>query len=268
MNSKNHFDRIEEYLAGDLTEQEMSAFEQEMNSDTTLQKTVDKHITAHDAVELIIEQNLREDFKQWRQEEMADKKDDMPQIGRRTTFRFTKMARVYAIAASVVLLLGVGLWNVLGDSGLSNEELAATYYEAPNYAEFRNAAELPDGATGMDLEPAFEEGLNALQTNDFEKAVQAFTQIPETSPRYEQVQFYLGHCHYQLKNYENASIALQLAANGNDVKVKDEAEWYLIVNWIASDQKDEQFQTLLNKIAEDEGHSFERKAKKLIKDLK
>jgi len=63
MEAQQQFDKIESYLAGALTGAELTTFEQQIQADNELAAMVEEHRIAHDAVEMLIEQDLRKELE-------------------------------------------------------------------------------------------------------------------------------------------------------------------------------------------------------------
>lgn len=65
MSPEEQFDRIEAYLLGEMPMEEAQAFEQELAENPELAKELAMHRLEHDAMEVLLEQDLREQVKLW-----------------------------------------------------------------------------------------------------------------------------------------------------------------------------------------------------------
>lgn len=88
------FDKIETYLRGEMSPAEVADFEQEMANDPALASEVDIQRLEHDAMELILENELRADMQEWAK--------TPPSVGKNRRLWLWVLA---AIALAVVILL-------------------------------------------------------------------------------------------------------------------------------------------------------------------
>lgn len=245
------FDQIEAYLSGEMNETDAAAFDQSVANDPVLAAAVDRHLIAHDAIEVMIEENLRAEMKEW----STQKKEDsdgakIRQIGSANSGgRVRRLFYSLAAAASVAILVGVfGLQ--FSKNNYSNEALAegAYYFDLPT-TRSTNTNENP-----------LSSGFNAYEAANFTEAISFFQGITTDNPQYKEAQFYLGHSFYQKGEFEQAIVAFQSVIDANDLQRKEAAEWYQIVNYIAAKKQDGNFTTLLNQLVTDEGHAYHKNA--------
>ena len=102
------YDKIEAYLDKSLPEKERRDFEQEMTQKPELATQVDLHRFERDAMELLVEEDLRTDMNVWKKEMLQTYAANNPQNIRRLKVR---RRRFLAIAASFLILVTAGtLW--------------------------------------------------------------------------------------------------------------------------------------------------------------
>ena len=65
MNNDKLFEKIESYLKGGLSPEEMTAFENEIKDNPKLAEAVDMHRFEWDAMEVLVETDLRDKMTQW-----------------------------------------------------------------------------------------------------------------------------------------------------------------------------------------------------------
>ena len=65
MDSDKLFEKIESFLKGELSLEEMSAFENEIKNNPKLAKAVDIYRFEWDAMEVLVETDLRDKMTQW-----------------------------------------------------------------------------------------------------------------------------------------------------------------------------------------------------------
>ena len=104
---------------------------------------------------------------------------------------------------------------------------------------------------------------SAYENGNYSEAIQYFQKVPATDANHTEALFYLGHSYYQNKNYDAATSTFQQVAATKDIRYMEAAEWYQVVNTLAAGKVDANFNVLLNKIADDGGHTYHHNALEL-----
>ena len=243
--------KIEAYLNGDLSSSEEQQFDTEIAQNPKLAKAIDNYSIANDAIEILIEDNLRKELEQLKAEEASAGKvvsinKNRHQIKRRS------LRSYMAIAASLAILLGFFSVQWAGNN-YSNEALMEEVY----------GYKMPNVRAANNTPHPFAEGLKAYQAQDFSKASQFFEGIAADDSRYSEAQFYLGHTLYQGKNYMTSAAKFKQVVTANDVRFVENAEWYQLLSLLAAGDRSKEFQSLLSQIANDKNHTFNNKAMQL-----
>jgi len=262
MEAKN-FDKIEAYLAGEMSEAEAKA-------DSTLAEDIEVHQIAHNAMEILVEDDLRNQFKAWQSEETTAAPSSATESKvvsmspkatsrtARTTSQPAKRRSLFprlAAAASVALLLGFFTFQYSNNS--SSIDGSYTEYMMPT--SVRSA----DGAATTPLAT----GLEAYAATDYAKAIEVYKTIPTTNERYNEAQYYLAHSYYKNNNFSEAIAQFGKVTKAGDARYKEQAEWYQLLSFVANKQQDASFDALLNKLLTDGKHSYHAKAQELNSDL-
>lgn len=248
------FDRIEAYLSGEMNETEATAFDKEIATNKELAAAVDRHLLAHDAIEVLIEDNLRAEMKDWSAAANKNKEAKIHQLGQKkeSSGKVRRLFYSLAVAASVAIMVGFfGLQ--FSNSNYSDTALAAGAYNF-DLSATRSA--------NTDQNP-LATGLKAYENADYAAAIQFFQNIPTANPQYNEAQYYLGHSLYQNKDYDQSMNAFQQVINTNDIRYKEAAEWYQVVNYVAAKKEGSDFTRLLNQLVTDEGHPYHKNATEL-----
>lgn len=249
------FDQIEAYLSGDMNETAAAAFDKKVANNPVLAAAVDRHLLAHDAIEIMIEENLRAEMKNWSGTE--NKSAKIHQIGQAKGGG--KVRRLfYSLAAAASVAIVVGFFGLqFSTNNYSNAALSEGAYH------FDFSTTRSTNTTESPLAP----GLKAYEAANFTEAIQYFQNIAPTNPQYKEAQFYLGHSLYQNKDYNKATNVFQTVITANDIHYKEAAEWYQIVSYLAAKKQDNNFTTLLNQLVIDEGHTYHNNAVELNNKL-
>ena len=241
-------DKIETYLNGEMTAQEEKAFDLEIEQNPELAKAVNNFGVANDAIELLIEDNLRKELNQFKSEEAASNK--VVSINKNKPQAKMRSLRSYlAAAASVAVLLGFFGMN-WADNNYSNAALSKSFYE-----EGYNISNVRSGNGDTNT---LSEGLTAYEAGSFNQAITFFQSVQEGNPRYQEAQFYLANAFFENNNFSDASKQFQKIIDTGDVRYMENAEWYKILAQLAAGETVNQ--SLLNKIAADNDHIFNNKA--------
>lgn len=107
------FEKIEAYLKQELNPEEMKAFELEIANNPHLAEQLELHRLEWDAMEVLIERDLRGKMSQW----LKDPADappsvqaDVPQLSVVKSALYRRIFPVWAAAAGVLVLVSMALW--------------------------------------------------------------------------------------------------------------------------------------------------------------
>jgi len=251
-----NIDKIEQYITGAMAAAERQAFEAEVASDPDLAEEVEAYRLAREAVELSISDQLRDQFRQWGEVEATGTINEEAQVVRLRPRH--SLRRVLAIAASVLLILAVGSFWYANDQ-YAADQLAAGYFDSSS-ADTRG----PVNNQGHPLA----EGLEALQSGDYAAADNYFQNIPATDENYADARYFLAQSlHLQGKTDESTDILRGLLDQAN-INLRESAQWLIVLNYLKNGQvEDPEFQSRLNAIQADTGHSYYQEAEKLDRQL-
>ena len=136
MNEELRQQRIEDYLAGKLTREESSAFEAEMATDSSLQEHVELYQHAEAAIQYMKYKELKSRLKSIDSE--LDSNVNRP-VARQSII--TPMYRRIAVAASVILVVGIGATIFLRNQTLTGPDLAQRYFASIEVDQLRSQDE-------------------------------------------------------------------------------------------------------------------------------
>lgn len=270
MDSKEQlFDKIEDYLRGKFSLEEIEAFEREIAHDNSLAEEVKKHRFERMGLEFLLEQDLRDKMEVWKTEEP-------PRSG--WNFRWLQWIFMFIVAASI------GLFFYLNNrSDLTIKEESATRNQAPvqnepGNSETRlpvtpqkpvaetkgedkstnrrtNASDKPDteyialaealytlpeqfgsklkGGNDTEERSILDAGINAFLKGAYKDAIQKLNAIQpdDGAAFYEFARELLAHAYFKEKQYPLASDIFQRIVNTNyPPAIHDRAEWYLLLS--------------------------------------
>ena len=236
MGQEENIDLIERYLDQKLNEKERADFEARLASDADFASDFEKHETTHKLLDFMISENLRSQLKSLESEDTKV----VPMISRSRRLSFV------AIAATVAIL--VGAFFFLRPGNMSSQQLAMEYYETPAFNMRGVDDAMPSGLS---------EGLKALQSGNFAEAITILESVDASDNYYTTSRYYLGHAYYGAGNYANAMTSFEMAANGGDIRLREDAEWYGLLSCLgANGLCDKRLQS----IVENQTHAYQAKA--------
>ena len=122
---------------------------------------------------------------------------------------------------------------------------------------------LPGDRSGDGMTAQLNEGYRAFKQNDFQGAFTAFNAIPKNDSNFFEAQYYLGHSQYQLENFQEAATAFQNGIQSTNKRVRESAQWYLVLSYLNIQPQPAPFHEQFQKILKDENHYFYTKAQDL-----
>lgn len=244
------YDTIENYLQNRLSESEKAAFEQRMSAEPALAAEVEAHRLAREALELSIAEQMRADFKSWA--------NDTGSTASRPKGRRISMLRVWAIAASVLLLIAAfGYWQI--QQRFSSVVLANTFYDQAELSETRS---LNAGKN------ALTDALEALRKQEYGQAIYQLNAIPDTSSYAADARYLMAVVHFEAGQLAQSIAILQKLKSLEDKTLAEKAEWLLVLVYLKNGQKNTPaFNNLLQRISQNSNHAFFPKAKALEQKL-
>ena len=229
-----HFERIQKYLNGEMTEAERQAFLAEMQKDEALAEEVKIQQFEEGALEWMRRENLREKIQHYRSENTTAPQNKRPAF---SILKSIKNLNPWLLSAAAVLLLLIGFFFLFPDPlphpGQLADELSQQYPPEDNI--LRSAEEYTDTSLEAGLQPLYD----------------------------------YAHQHFKRGNYAEAKIQFEayiLSAPPSFRKV-DEMEFYLFLALLKTGKIDEA-KILAKRISKDPEHRFQAIAEEALKQLK
>ncbi|GGX22362.1 tetratricopeptide repeat protein [Aquimarina muelleri] len=241
------FDKIEAYLSNSLSQEDAIIFEQEMAINIELQEEVEKHRIMHttlaDQDTLAFKEKLIRISNKIKQEDTTNT---------RLTNRFT----VFKVAASIVILLGVGslFWHTMYTKNQTQGlDLYSEYYK-PYPTE-----DIIRGETNKKTK----EIVKHYTSGSYDSVVHLLEKHPRLK-EHEALQIYLGNSYLNTNQEEKAVKEFKNITNKG--KYYEIAQWYLSLTYLKLD-KSEKAKTLLKEIIQYNG-AYKDKAYRLLIAMK
>jgi len=259
----NELDKIEQFFDGELSKEELEHALKDKDVQEETQffqamtevlaedgKSQIKELLADVAIENV-NPNLRAKLAAQNERLSAPKEAKVRQI--------RPMRRILAIAASILVLVVAGtLWFL-------NRSPSATLLAEQNYI----VADLPGTmGGGVAEDEVFQQALNVFAAEDWQVAQTALEEIPSTSAKYSEAQYFLGHIHFQQENFETAISNYQTALAAENLPNyinRDKLNWNLLLAKLGAGENigDE-----LDELIETANPPIDRMARELKEELK
>lgn len=166
--------------------------------------------------------------------------------------KITLLLLIGIIGFTICLMVGYNLFN----NGSNSDSLYAQYFQAipPEVNNRGDRNEFP-------IE--YQKAMQLYIDKDFNAALSAFADL---NVEQENISLYKAMCQIELNRNQEAKNNLEGLKTSVDNRIKQNAEWYLVLLAIKEGDASHA-KLLLNKLLLDEGHLFGKQAKKLNAEL-
>ncbi len=243
---------LQKYLDNELSEKELTRFEQELNASPDLLVDLDLYKEVDEAIADTEVLDFRAQLTDLREESRRS------ETGRRV-FRFTRPWH-YAASAALALLVAIGLATVLGRP-LSNNDLFAKYMKP--YELVLTNRTVDSDATQLLMNRAQDNFLKG----DFEAAIWYFNEVLENNADKVEADFYKGMSYMEIEQHKDASESFTRVIEHNDNLYIQKSEWFLAGCLLAMDETD-RARRQLAMIASSSSHFYSKDAAKMLKRMK
>jgi len=223
MKNEDKYDLIERYLSKDLDANQLKSFEQELQSDKSLQEEVELHRMAAETLKGEKVHELRSVLnkvdKDWKAPSASNSNNTF-------SLNFRKLA---AVAAAV--LLGILVYQIVLPENLNSKELFADNFET--YPMILNQRTLDDTQTIN--KSIFNQTISDYQQGNFEAAEVGFNKLKEGQENEIAYQFYEGLSQLGAGNSGDAIMSFQNLLNKKDHLFIEQSRWYLVLSYLQND---------------------------------
>lgn len=222
------FEKMEDYIHGNLSVTEREQFEADMATDEQLREEVELHRQLISSVET---ESLRQLLDQIHEKNFESEVQVVSMPRRRSFFPM-------AIAASVALLILAGWW-IFNLQTSSPESVYAAY--------FTPAEGLPT-TLGYSTNTDFAEGMVSYKLEEYAEALEYWQPLLEVDPTNDTLNYYVGVTFLANEQPDSAIDYLTTVVSGEQSSFRTSAQWYLALAYLKTDQG-EQAKPLLEDLA-------------------
>jgi tetratricopeptide (TPR) repeat protein len=238
---------IERYNCGEMSESEKTWFEKELvgneklRDEVQLRKKTDNILRNQDVL------SLRSKLSRIEMERKAVK----------PTPRFSR-GKVFKSAAVITILLVLGSIAVLNRGNLSTDELLKPFDKLYQPSAGQRSLQINNNED-------FIQGLDYFNTSDYRNAAIYFTKVVEANPKDMAANLLNGISNYQDTQYADAKESFVKVIDDNKNLYIDQAQWYLALCYIRTDERDKAVR-LLEAIKNEDGY-FSKNASKMLRRM-
>lgn len=217
-----NFDRIEDFLDGDLNQEQLKEFEQNLLDDSDLQMELDLHQEIDEAI-------METDIMDLRSKLEAIETPPTPSRKRKLKF----LTKWNIAAASLALIIGLGsLMYIFNDkSTYSNDQIFSNYYKPYNVVVNTRSAD----ATVDNL---LMNAVNSYESKDYRTALTLFKQILDKDSTNITSNFYSGISNIEINEYSKANKNFTRVIKHKNNLFIEQSEWYLGFCYLMTNEKD------------------------------
>jgi tetratricopeptide (TPR) repeat protein len=240
---------IERYIAGEMSDVEKQWFLKELKgneklrNEVHLRKRTDEILKNQDVI------SLRSKLSK-----IENQRKEVSQPVKNT--KKTAYVRYAAVFAGLILIGSITLFS---GKNLNGEKIMKRYYKAYEPPTSQRSAQ-----SGTDAD--FTLALEFYNTHDYEKAAILFSKVLDNKPNDMQTVLLKGVSNFEEKKYPEAKQSFGKVIDDKNNLYIDQAQWYLALCYINTNETDKAKQ-LLKLIGKEDG-IYKNDAKKIIRGLK
>ncbi|MDT8394480.1 MAG: tetratricopeptide repeat protein [Bacteroidales bacterium] len=249
---KDLFELIDDKLSGELSGEELEAFNSDLANDPELQaefelhKEVDEAIQESEIIELRKKLDLVHDLTQ-----------NKKQPGLLRTILRHKLSRIAAASFVVLLIItSLSLYFLRPDGNMSNDSLFKIYYQP-------DAALLIRGTNSQNA--TLIQAFQMYENKEYNNALSLFSQVLSSDSENIPVQFYSGISNIELGKYQEALFPFNFIIDHKQNLYVERAEWYAALCYLKLNET-ENAVDLFRKISLSNS-SYKDKAHEILKSV-
>jgi len=242
----NKIDLIDKYFSNSLSPKEQLKFNELLENDEQFKKEFD----FQKDLQQVISRDQRKDLKEVLQNFEKDRKPSV---------NLFNNSKEWLVAASIIIIVGLGFLFVKSNFYPSSEKLFAQ-----NYEPYRNIVlPIERGENSNTIEHS---AFVAYENGNYHKAINLFNSVPNKNEQY--IQFYKSMCYMSLNKTKEAIALLKTIADSNN-KVNPEnnfaeiANWYLALSYLNTGETDKASKRF-SMIANNRGNVYKKEESKKI----
>ena len=215
--------KVQSYLEGSLTEEEVKQLQILMETSPEFSKSV----IFQSKVLSLIEATKKADRKEQMLSDFRSITKDRPT----KSLHFQKRTTWYAVAASFAILIIISIWQML-DNNSSKKTFSSYYKPYDGMVVMRGQGQL------------LINGITAYNSGEYENALQLLISAPKTGIADGQLNLLIGNCYLSLDNADSSLVWFRKITDQENSLIKSNRDWYIALALLHKDEIDQSRETL------------------------
>ena len=217
--SQEEWEQLESYVQHSMTPEERAAFEAKLSADASLQaKLTELQLLMMGINEAVLKERLQTFHLE------LPAKEEVYSIRRQKS----SALKTWLIAASILLIAGVGGWLLLQKSNSESNLFAAYFKPDPGLITAMSATD----------NYAFEKAMIDYKSGDYDAAIQAWDSLQKAQPANDTLNYFLGVAHLANEQAAKAANYLKKVTASEGFFTAD-AHWYLSLALLKEGKREE-----------------------------
>lgn len=237
-------EKFEKYIKGELEEGDLWEFRKSLEEDTIFAKQFELYKAIHQETQTNKKQLFMESLNSIHEAQNPAKK-----------VRQLPLRRIYAVAASLIILVAAGIGLLTMQTQNSNIKLYDAYFQTESAAfNVRSASH--------SMEQPVMDGMQLYELHNYDAAIEMFNKAPNNLMG----RLYSGLSLMELGEYDDAIEKFNVIVKHNDNLFIDQAEWYISLCYLRTGERRKAIENF-KRIAADNG-VYRTKSLKILNELK
>ena len=255
--SEEQYEIIEAYLTNELSAADRVSFENDIQADPKLREEVDRqHDLRLGLRALGIERALERAKVQYKATSASPKSTD-----RQTTVPPLLAWRYWAVAASIVVMLGIGYYTYQHTND-RQADLAYTETFTPDPTD-ELVKNFPTGTILPTVRAQLLEALSQYKVGKYDRAINQLRMLPADKQTIDYKNYFLGLSYLANKQPAEAIPLLSRVLVVPSAKLRQKAEWFLALAYVKNEQKEKAL-PMLKRISVDKANPFQSLATRVL----
>jgi hypothetical protein len=256
------YELIEAYLGDELSASDKASFEEEINTDDELRQEVNRQQAIRLGLRALgIERALEQARDQYKATTPATATKPEPQ----TIVRPLGNWRYWAVAASVLLILGIGY---LAYQQTASRQIDLAYAETlRSDTNDELLKSFPSGNVSSGTRAQFLQALANYKAGKYEDVISQLRTLSTDKQTVHYKAYFLGLSYLANKQPTEAIPLLIQAQSTPLVKLRQKADWFLALAYVKNDQKEKAL-PMLTRISNDKANPFHPLALRVLQKIR
>lgn len=257
--SEEQYELIEAYLRNELSATDQASFESEIQADTELLAEVNRQREIRLGLRAL---GIQEALQRAREQYESSSAPASSAVNEPTTVRPLTTWRYWAVAASVVVICGIGYYAY---QQTASQQAQLAYTESLRSEDVLLKG-FPPATVPPQTRTTFLDALQNYKAGNYDRAIDQLRTLPADKQTIPYQNYLLGLSYLANKQPANAIPLLLKAQQTTSPALRQKADWFLALAYVKHNEK-ERALPLLTQISKDQTHPFQSLAQRVLKKI-